>query len=92
MNKERVSIIGLGWLGKPLALLLKNKGFQVKGSTTSADKIKSLNEIGLDTFLLKFSPHPEGRAFQKLFDTDILFINIPPVSYTHLTLPTNVNV
>lgn len=78
MNKERVSIIGLGWLGKPLALLLKNKGFQVKGSTTSADKIKSLNEIGLDTFLLKFSPHPEGRAFQQLFDTDILFINIPP--------------
>jgi len=78
MKKERVTIIGFGWLGEPLAVLLKEKGFQVKGSTTSAEKLKKLRDKGMETYILKFSPHPEGKAFQKLFDTDILFINIPP--------------
>ena len=78
MNKNRVSIIGYGWLGEPLALSLKDMGYQVKGSTTSAEKLKVLTDKGLETYLLKLAPHPEGQAFQRLFDTDILFINIPP--------------
>lgn len=78
MSKERVSIIGFGWLGEPLALSLKEKGYRIKGSTTSSEKLKSLSDKGLETCLLKFSPHPVGQGFQKLFDTDILFINIPP--------------
>lgn len=78
MNNERVSIVGFGWLGKTLGLSLLEKGFKVKGSTTSTDKLKRLNDKGLESYLLKFSPHPVGHAFQKLFDTDILFINIPP--------------
>ncbi|KEO72910.1 epimerase [Anditalea andensis] len=78
MNKPRVSIIGYGWLGEPLASYLKEKGFPVKGSTTTSEKLNKLTDTGLETYLLKFSPHPIGRAFQNLFDTDILFINIPP--------------
>jgi nucleoside-diphosphate-sugar epimerase len=77
-----VSIIGLGWLGLPLAISLKEKGFQVKGSTTSPEKMDELNSKGISTSLLKFMPHPEGKAFQDLFETDILFINIPPRSRT----------
>lgn len=77
-----VSIIGLGWLGLPLAISLKEKGFHVKGSTTSPEKLDELNAKGILTNLLKFMPHPEGRAFQELFASDILFINIPPRSRT----------
>jgi nucleoside-diphosphate-sugar epimerase len=78
MNKTRVSIIGYGWLGEPLAISLIEKGYQVKGSTTSPEKLNRLRDKELETYLLQFSPHPVGQAFQRLFDTDILFINIPP--------------
>lgn len=77
-----VSIIGLGWLGLPLAISLKEKGFDVKGSTTSPEKLNELNSKGISTFMLKFIPHPEGTAFLKLFESDILFVNIPPRSRT----------
>lgn len=77
-----VSIIGLGWLGLPLAISLKEKGFEVKGSTTSQEKTNELNSKGISTFMLKLSPHPEGRAFLNLFESDILFVNIPPRSRT----------
>ena len=78
MNKPRISIIGFGWLGEPLAKSLNEKGYQVKGSTTSEEKLNRLNNKGWETFQLKFDPHPLGKGFQKLFETDILFINIPP--------------
>jgi 3-hydroxyisobutyrate dehydrogenase-like beta-hydroxyacid dehydrogenase len=31
---EKISILGMGWLGKPLATLLLSEGYSVKGSTT----------------------------------------------------------
>ena len=77
-----VAIIGLGWLGEPLALHLLEGGFQVKGSTTTPEKVPGLQSKGIETALLKFFPHPEGTGFGKLFDTDVLFINIPPRSRT----------
>ena len=38
-NKTTISIIGCGWLGYPLALFLKEKGYQVKGSSRSEEKL-----------------------------------------------------
>lgn len=78
----RVSIIGLGWLGEPLANHLEANGFEVKGSTTQAEKADRLGKQGIKAFRLKFNPHPEGESFQQLFDTDILFVNIPPRTRT----------
>ncbi|MCL6261636.1 NAD(P)-binding domain-containing protein [Aquiflexum sp. TKW24L] len=75
-----IAIIGLGWLGEPLALHLLEKGYPVKGSTTTQEKLSRLQSIGIDTGLLKFNPHPEGSGFSALFDTDVLFVNIPPRS------------
>jgi len=83
MNKPRVSIIGFGWLGEPLAISLQDKGYQVKGSTTSNEKLNRLSDDGWEAYLLEFTPHPVGIGFQKLFDTDILFINIPPARRSH---------
>lgn len=77
-----VSIIGLGWLGLILGNCLKEKGFEVKGSTTSTEKLNELKAAGFSASLLKFMPHPAGRGFQALFECDILFINIPPRTRT----------
>jgi nucleoside-diphosphate-sugar epimerase len=74
----KISIIGFGWLGKPLAEKLQAKGYQVQGSATSEDKVAKLNQDGLDTVLFNLNPHPEGLGFQSLFDTDVLIINVPP--------------
>jgi nucleoside-diphosphate-sugar epimerase len=77
-----ITIIGLGWLGEPLALHLLEKGYHVKGSTTSPEKLAGLQSKGIETALLKFNPDPEGMGFMPLFETDVLFINIPPRSRT----------
>ncbi|MFD2200225.1 NAD(P)-binding domain-containing protein [Shivajiella indica] len=74
----RVSIIGLGWLGRPLAIKFQELGYSVKGSSTTAEKVELLNKKGISAKLLNFEPHPVGDRFHELFDTDILFINIPP--------------
>lgn len=80
---QRVSIVGLGWLGKPLAHHLLKRGLQVKGSTTSTEKAILLKEEGIETAVLRMSPHPEGEGFGSLFGADVLFVNIPPKSRVH---------
>ena len=55
----KISILGCGWLGFPLGKHLVEKGHSVKGSTTSESKIDLLSEIGIEPFLLKFSPQIE---------------------------------
>ena len=78
----KISIIGLGWLGERLAKLLLFQKYEVKGTTTSEEKQRRLIDAGLDVSLLSFDPFPQGIDFQKIFDTDVLFINIPPRSRT----------
>ncbi|SNS01523.1 Nucleoside-diphosphate-sugar epimerase [Belliella buryatensis] len=74
----KISIIGFGWLGKPLAEKLQTKGYRVSGSATSEEKVALLNKEGFDTSLFKLIPHPEGLGFQSLFHTDVMIINVPP--------------
>lgn len=69
-----VSIIGLGYFGKPLGLALKERGFQVKGSTRSAEKVTELNALGLNTFELNY-PNFNTRLIE---NAEILVLNIPP--------------
>jgi nucleoside-diphosphate-sugar epimerase len=73
-----ISILGCGWLGLPLAESFTATGFTVKGSTTSAEKINDLKIAGIQPFLLKLEPELEGENVDDFFDTDLLFINIPP--------------
>ncbi len=72
----------MGWLGEPLAKQLRANNYEVAGSTTSSDKKIRLERSGFDVDLLSFNPHPQGIGYQKLFATDILFINIPPRTRT----------
>ncbi|MBJ7882095.1 NAD(P)H-binding protein [Gelidibacter salicanalis] len=78
MNK-RISIIGCGWLGLPLAAELVINGHSVKGSTTSADKLDLLKAAGIDPFEVKiFEDKIDGNIHDCLKDSEILIINIPP--------------
>lgn len=70
----RISILGLGWYGDPLACKLKELGFKVIGSTRSEEKIQGFKERGIEAITLNYPnvPHKE------LTDIDIMILNIPP--------------
>lgn len=44
---DRISIIGLGWLGLPLAQALQARGFSVAGSCTTPEKSQQLSVAGI---------------------------------------------
>jgi len=73
--KPVVSIIGCGWLGLPCAQKLVSEGYQVKGSTTSAEKISVLKESHIEAHLCNLDKDLIPAPF---LECDILFINFPP--------------
>lgn len=77
MKPLQLSIIGLGWLGIPLAEQLLQRGILVKGSTTTPEKVSLLRQKGIDTYLLRLNPAPAGDL-TALLDVDYLVVNVPP--------------
>lgn len=77
-NKSKISLLGCGWLGFPLALNLISRGFQVKASTTSQDKLTIFKEAGIDPFLIQFNTSSIDLDLHDFLDADILIISIPP--------------
>ena len=86
---KKISILGCGWLGLPLAKSLLEKGFLVNGSTTSIDKISVLRNAGITAFhiILPLSSVAQSSDFLNienydielfLENTELLIINIPP--------------
>lgn len=76
---KQISILGCGWLGLPLAKSLLEKGFSIKGSTTSLEKIPILEDARIEAFQIEVSETGiigEMRSFLK--NSEILIIDIPP--------------
>ena len=75
----KISILGCGWLGLPLAKSLLSKGYEVKGSTTSESKLEMLKDAGILPFQIQLEPHQIiGNMEDFLKETDVLIIDIPP--------------
>ncbi len=70
---NRVSILGCGWLGKPLAISLLDDGFSVKGSTTSEEKLELLKANNIEPYVVDIADFEE---FDDFLNTDILIIAI----------------
>ena len=73
----RISILGCGWLGLPLAEKLIGRGYRIKGSTTSSDKLITLKNKGIDPYLVHFS-EANTPVSPEFLMSDVLIINIPP--------------
>ena len=69
-----ISIMGLGWFGKPLASLLMRDSHNVLGSTTSEIKKQSLSALGIKASVFSYPSLPE----KELLDVDVIVLNIPP--------------
>jgi nucleoside-diphosphate-sugar epimerase len=75
----KISILGCGWLGLPLAKALLSKGFSIKGSTTSVDKLPILETTGIIPFLIALSENKtNGKLTDFLENSEILIIDVPP--------------
>jgi nucleoside-diphosphate-sugar epimerase len=69
--------LGCGWYGLALAKALLEDGMQVKGSTTSPQKMDALAAGGIEPYLVNFSA--DGEKYDTdFFNCDVLLIAIPP--------------
>ncbi|OJJ23635.1 uroporphyrinogen-III C-methyltransferase [marine bacterium AO1-C] len=77
--KEYISILGLGWLGLPLALKLQKSGYSVNGSTATLDKLKLLSKYSFLASRIKVeSDEIVGDWESFTAETSTLIINFPP--------------
>jgi len=76
-QKARISILGCGWLGLPLARSLIREGHRVRGSTTREANLAILADSGIEPFLIALRPDIEGDRAGFL-DSDILIVDFPP--------------
>ncbi|SLM63008.1 MULTISPECIES: SDR family oxidoreductase [Dickeya] len=77
---KKISIIGLGWLGMPLALALQSRGYQVVGSKTTADGVSAARLSGVACHCLSLTPeiNVDAEGLEALLNVDALIITLPP--------------
>lgn len=73
--KNKISILGCGWLGRPLALALAAKGFDVKGATRKGENDDKLITGSVVPFSLDISKRDEDLSH--FLDSKILIIAVP---------------
>lgn len=74
-NNVKISILGCGWYGLPMAEALVKNGYTVKGSTTTPNKLQKLEQAGVYAYLIDFDNSVLPDDF---FSCDVLLIAIPP--------------
>jgi nucleoside-diphosphate-sugar epimerase len=76
---KKVAIVGLGWLGMPLALSLTARGWQVTGSKTTQDGVEAARMCGIESYVLKLEPDLfcEPDDLDALMNVDALVITLP---------------
>ncbi len=78
MQTKSISILGCGWLGVPLARHFLTKGFSVKGSVTSPEKLDALRIWGISPFRLLLNQDSLVLDDSDFFNCDVLVISLPP--------------
>ena len=76
---KKISILGAGWLGMPLAIALKEKGHSLKVSTTTPDKVALFEPHDIPCYVVELGT-TKGIVDLDTFlsDTDVLIVTIPP--------------
>ena len=75
-QSKTIGLMGCGWLGYPLALSLKAKGFKVKGSTTQKSKVHTLSEAGISPYVIHFGGN--DSLLKDFLKVDVLILALPP--------------
>ncbi|PWH85549.1 Rossmann-fold NAD(P)-binding domain-containing protein [Brumimicrobium oceani] len=78
MSKNIYGVVGCGWLGLPTAKKWIQEEKTVHGTTTSKDKIESLEKVGINAHILDSEKSNEETKW--LSELDYILLNIPPSS------------
>lgn len=74
-----ISILGCGWLGLPLGKSLLTKGYNIKGSCTTAASLERIKAAGIIPFQIRLEEKEIiGNVTEFLNQTEVLIIAIPP--------------
>ncbi|ATG74878.1 NAD-dependent dehydratase [Zobellella denitrificans] len=76
-TEPSVAILGLGWLGEPLAVTLAGLGYRVAGTTTDAAKAERLRQAGIEAALWNIND-PLPPAWPTALAADTLVLCVPP--------------
>jgi nucleoside-diphosphate-sugar epimerase len=83
--RTTISILGCGWLGTALGKNLLQKGYIVKGSTGTNDRLNELEFTGIQPFYIRIEPELIDIDYFSFFNTDVLVIAIPPKRVENIT-------
>lgn len=75
---KAISIIGLGWLGLPLADLFIQKGYSVAGTTTNTNKQSKIANTSLTVECFNLYTDKPSDLPKDFFAESTLVLNIPP--------------
>lgn len=76
---KKISILGAGWLGTPLAEKLSENKHSIKVSTTTVAKLSYFQQKNIPCFVFNLDHTVDENTLSSFFkDTEILIITIPP--------------
>ncbi|WP_026376824.1 SDR family oxidoreductase [Aestuariibacter salexigens] len=74
----KISIVGCGWLGLPLASHFISNGHIVSGTTRSTEKSSALRRANITAYQFTLGDDLSDKTLDSLFCVDALVLNLPP--------------
>ncbi len=75
-NAKRISILGTGWLGQPLAQQLKQQSFELKLATRSNERLAQLAQFSANNYQVDLDSLKNNKNITSFLEADILIINV----------------
>ena len=88
-REARIGIVGMGYVGLPLALLFSAERFQVTGFDIAPDKVKTLNAAG--TYIVRIPPQAIREAQKSGFRATTDYAEIAAMDAVIICVPTPLN-
>lgn len=74
----KISVLGCGWAGLPIATSFSRDGMTVKGSVTSFTRFSELAFNGILPYEVRAGFQLEGDRLEGFFECDVLVVTLPP--------------
>ena len=88
-REARIGIVGMGYVGLPLALLFSNQRFRVTGFDIAADKVSTLNSGG--SYIVRILPESIREAQKAGFRATADYSEIAAMDAVIICVPTPLN-
>src|ERR1700756_2836815 len=88
-REARIGIVGMGYVGLPLALLFSNERFRVTGFDIAADKVNTLNSGG--SYIVRILPESIKQAQKSGFRATADYSEIASMDAVIICVPTPLN-